>query len=143
MADSIIQGITDYFLKCPLLADGEFHLDALGEDPGEYVVETGVFNPTLRTYVDGTRDCQYQFNFGSREIYSMDRMQNIMNSSFYEELSQWVFSQNIAGNFPEMPAGCEPYKMECMTNGYIMDGSLRNARYQIQMRILYTDERRS
>lgn len=141
MVGSIIQGVTDFFMACPLLKDGEFHTDALGDAPGEYVVETGIFTPVLRTYVDGTADCQYQFSFGSREVYSMDRAQNIANSSFYEDLCTWVGKKNRRMEFPELPEGCYPYAMECMTGGYIMDGALRNARYQVQLRILYRDER--
>ena len=30
---SIIQGVSDYFLNCPLLKDGVFRVDALGTEP--------------------------------------------------------------------------------------------------------------
>lgn len=38
---SIMDGIADYFLRCPLLKDGVFRVDALGPDPVEYTIETG------------------------------------------------------------------------------------------------------
>ena len=42
---SIIQGVSDYFLNCPLLKDGVFRVDALGTEPVEYTIETGIFDP--------------------------------------------------------------------------------------------------
>lgn len=137
MTESIIQGITEYFLDCPLLRDGVLRVDALGDDAGEYVIETGIFDPILRTYVDGSSSRQYQFNLGSREFYSMDRLQNIQNSAFYEDLADWVEQQSLEGNLPELPAGMEAEALEILSPGYLYDGAMKNARYQIQMRLLY------
>lgn len=82
MATSIIQAVTDYFCSCPLLKDGVFRVDALGTSGIEYMIETGTFDPIIQKFVDGSSIRQYQFSFGSREYYSMDRIQNIQNSSF-------------------------------------------------------------
>ena len=51
---SIIQGVSDYFLNCPLLKDGVFRVDALGTEPVEYTIETGIFDPIIERYVDGS-----------------------------------------------------------------------------------------
>lgn len=82
MVKSIIEGVADFFKDCPLLNAGVFRVDALGDEPQEYTIETGIFNPIIETYIDGSSDRRYQFNFGSREYYSMDRLQNIANSTF-------------------------------------------------------------
>ena len=137
MIESIIQGITEYFLKCPLLNDGVLRVDALGDDAGEYVIETGIFDPILQVYIDGSSARQYQFNLGSREFYSMDRLQNIENTAFYERLSDWVEAQSRAGILPELPEGLEAEALEVMSPGYLYDGAMKNARYQIQMRLIY------
>ena len=42
--NSVLEGITEYFLKCPLLKDGVFRVDALGPNPIEYTIETGIFD---------------------------------------------------------------------------------------------------
>ena len=89
-APSIIQGIADYLLTCPLLKDGVFRCDALGTGAVEYAVETGIFTPVLRRFVNGDSERQYQFNFTSREFYSMDRLQNIENTEFYENFAAWI-----------------------------------------------------
>ena len=44
---SIIQGVSDYFLNCPLLKDGVFRVDALGTEPVEYTIETGISDPII------------------------------------------------------------------------------------------------
>ena len=90
MVKSIIEGLTDYFLQCPLLKDGVFRVDALGSEPVEYALATGMTSPVVRTYVDGSSIRQYQFNFNSREAYSMDRILAIQNQSFYEDFCNWV-----------------------------------------------------
>ena len=53
MIDSIIKGLTDYFMKCPLLKDGVFRVDALGNEAVEYTIETGVVSPVIQEYLDG------------------------------------------------------------------------------------------
>lgn len=140
MADSIIQGVTDYFMKCPLLKDGVFRVDALGVGAIEYTIETGTFEPIVTRFVDGSSIRQYQFMFGSREFYSMDRIKNIENSAFYENLADWVETQSALGNLPDMPEGMEPEEMEVLSPGYIFDVSMKNARYQIPLRLLYFKE---
>lgn len=140
MADHIIDAITEYFLGCPLLKDGVFRVDALGPRPVEYVIETGMFTPVLRTYVDGSTERQYQFSFGSREFYSMDRIQNMASSGFYEDMFNWVESQSRAGNLPTLPEGMYADSIEVLSPGYIYDITGKNARYQMPMRLIYTKE---
>ena len=140
MTDSIIEAITDFIGTCPLLKDGVLRVDAMGDEAIEYTIETGIFEPVLKRYINGDEYRQYQFNFGSREYYSMDRINNIRNSSFYEKFAEWIEKQNRNGNVPELPEHCCAEKIEVLSNGYMFDGSLRNARYQIQLRLLYQKE---
>jgi len=138
--ESIIDGVAKYIMQCPLLKDGAFRMDALGPDPVEYTVEMGIFDPIVIRYVNGDTLRQFQFNFGSREYYSMDRVQNIQNSTFYEEFAEWIEKQNMGGIFPELPDGCTAEEIEVLSPGYIFDGAMLNARYQIQLRLLYYKE---
>lgn len=140
MADSIIQAVTDYFADCPLLKDGVFRVDALGANGIEYVVETGTFDPILQNYVDGSSERQYQFSFGSREYYSMDRLQNIESSAFYEKLADWVEEQSLRGILPELPDGMTAEELNVLSAGYIFDLSMKNARYQIPLQLVYFKE---
>lgn len=140
MVNSIIEGITNFFLQCPLLQDGVFRVDALGDAAVEYTIETGIFSPVVRTFVNGDTERIYQFNFGSREFYSMDRIQNIENSAFYEQFAAWVEEQNWNENFPEMPEKCSPQSLTVLSPGYLYDATMKSARYQIQLQLEYYKE---
>lgn len=137
---TIIEGVATFFLACPLLADGAFRMDALGDAATEYAIEVSIFTPVIETYVDGSTERRYQFNFTSREEYNMDRIQNIANSGFYEALARWVEEQNAAGNFPDMPEGMTPEQLNALSSGFMMDEAMQNARYQIQLEIIYHQE---
>ncbi len=140
MVKSIIEGIAVFFQGCPLLADGVFRVDALGDKPQEYTIETGIFTPVIETYIDGSSDRRYQFYFGSREYYGMDRLQNIANSTFYEEFAAWAEGENAAGRFPELPEGMHPEQLTVLSSGYLFDEAMQNARYQIQLELIYHKE---
>lgn len=139
-AESIIQGVTEYFLACPLLKDGVFRVDALGADAVEYCIETDIADPVVLSYVDGSSLRQFVFSFCSREYYSMDRIGNMENSSFYEQLAEWIEENDKLGILPELPGGMEADSLEIRTPGYIFDASMKNARYQISLRLLYFKE---
>ena len=136
MVDSIIEGLDQYFRKCPLLKDGVFRVDTMGPEPIEYELETGMTTPVIRTYLDGSSVRQYMFNFNSREYFSMDRFQMIQNSTF----CNWVEEQNFLENFPEMPEGCEAQALTVLTPGFMLDATMINARYQVQLQLQYFKE---
>lgn len=140
MVESIIEGISNYFLSCPLLKDGVFRVNALGNEPVEYAIESAITSPVIQTYVDGSSIRQYQFNFNSREAYSMDRILAVQSESFYEEFCNWVEEQNSSGNLPEMPEGCEAQSLTVLAPGYMLDATMENAFYQVQLQLQYFKE---
>ena len=115
-------------------------MDALGSEPVEYALATGMTSPVVRTYVDGSSIRQYQFNFNSREAYSMDRILAIQNESFYENFCNWVEEQSMIGNLPEMPEGCEAQALTVLTPGFMLDATMENAFYQVQLQLQYFKE---
>lgn len=136
---SIIEGLSEYFSECPLLKDGYFHVDFLGADPVEYTLEVMTCDPVVKNYVNGDVLKRYLFAFGSREYYSADRIQNIDNIAFYEELSDWIEKQNRLEQFPEMPEGKYPEELGAVSSGYLFDESMESARYQIQIELIYRE----
>ena len=139
-ADSIIDALEKYFIGCELLKDGALRVDYLGEKPVEYTIEVLPCDPVVKRYLGGSTVRQYLFAFGSREFYSQERLQNIQNSSFYELLADWVETRSMSGILPELPDGMEAQQLEVVSSGYLFDGSMTNARYQIQLRLLYFKE---
>lgn len=139
-ADSIIDALEKYFIGCELLKDGALRVDYLGEKPVEYTIEVLPCDPVVKRYLGGSTVRQYLFAFGSREFYSQERLQNIQNSAFYERLADWVETRSMSGILPELPDGMEAHQLEVVSSGYLFDGSMTNARYQIQLRLLYFKE---
>lgn len=139
-ANSIIDALEKYFIGCELLKDGALRVDYLGEKPVEYTIEVLPCEPVVKKYLGGSTVRQYLFAFGSREYYSQERLHNIQNSAFYERLADWVETRSMSGILPELPDGMEAQKLEVVSSGYLFDGSMTNARYQIQLRLLYFKE---
>ena len=139
-AESIIDALEKYFIGCELLKDGALRVDYLGEKPVEYTIEVLPCDPVVKRYLGGSTVRQYPFAFGSREFYSQERLQNIQNSAFYELLADWVETRSMSGILPELPDGMEAQQLEVVSSGYLFDGSMTNARYQIQLRLLYFKE---
>lgn len=123
-----------------MLKDGALRVDYLGEKPVEYTIEVLPCDPVVKRYLGGSTVRQYLFAFGSREFYSQERLQNIQNSAFYERLADWVETKSMSGVLPELPDGMEAQQLEVVSSGYLFDGSMTNARYQIQLRLLYFKE---
>lgn len=139
-AESIIDALEKYFIGCELLKDGALRVDYLGEKPVEYTIEVLPCDPVVKRYLGGSTVRQYLFAFGSREFYSQERLQNIQNSAFYELLADWAETRSMSGILPELPDGMEAQQLEVVSSGYLFDGSMTNARYQIQLRLLYFKE---
>ena len=139
-SDSIIDALEKYFIGCELLKDGALRVDYLGEKPVEYTIEVLPCDPVVKRYLGGSTVRQYLFAFGSREFYSQERLQNIQNSAFYELLADWVETRSMSGILPELPDGMEAQQLDVVSSGYLFDGSMTNARYQIQLRLLYFKE---
>ncbi len=143
----IISVLADSFMKCPLMKDGAFNIDYLGAGPIQYALEVLPCNPLIRKYVDGSGVYRYLFAFTSREYCNQQRMQAIDNSAFYEDFFNWVESLNRKDKDgkPQLPdlSGCKGLtakSIHCLTNGYAFEGTMENARYQIQVELQYIKE---
>ncbi len=137
----IIDSIRDYMLDCPVLdAYAKLNVDFLGTQPTEYTIDSQPTTSIVKQYVDGSVIKQFVFVFGSREYYGPDVLQNIENSGFYEELSEWFDEQSKIGNLPTLKDGKKAIKIEALTTGYLFDATEDNARYQIQARLIYYED---
>lgn len=143
----IINVLSDFFMQCPLMKDGSFNIDYLGESPIQYALEVLPCNPLVKKYVDGSGVYRYQFAFTSREYCNQERMQAIDNSAFYEDFYNWVESLNYKdesgkSRLPDLSQckGLTAKSIHCLTNGYAFEGTMTNARYQIQVELQYIKE---
>lgn len=133
MIEKIRQYFIDYFAQ--LNPNGPVGVDYLGDEPVSYAIEGGIADPWLVHYVDGGGIKQYNFMMTSREYFGSDVYENMENLKFYEYIAEQIEKNNDLKRFPNI-AGT--YKVEVLTNGYIIESGSDSARYQIQLRLLYT-----
>ncbi len=138
----IIKAIRDYFKKCPLLKSGKINVNYLGEEPIRYTIDAVPAAPIIKQYVDGGSQRQYVFVFASRDYYSPNVLENLETQTFYDEFAAWIEAQNDARNYPVLPdEKYEALAVQVLTSGYAFDATTRNARFQIQCRLVYKKER--
>ena len=139
----IIESIRNFIAKCPLLKDGcLLNVDRLGDTEIEYTVDGEMTSPILKKYVDGSSLRQFNFIFASREKYGSDTLQNIASSGFYEAFADWIETQSDSGNLPELDEFRIPQYIEVLSGGYVFDTNDSTARYQIQLKFVYYQDRR-
>jgi hypothetical protein len=127
------------FIKTLAIVDSftRINVDYLGETPTEYVLEPIPTERVIKKYMDGSTLNQYVFQFGSREYYTSDVIENMQKSEFYEDFEKcinWCNREDILPNIQGIQS------IECLNVGSIQDTSNDTAKYAIQMRITYFRE---
>lgn len=131
----MISKIRQYFFDLGIIDENSnINVDFLSNEPIEYVIEPIPIEPILRQYADGSSLRQFVFQFGSREYFGADVIQNMKNTEFYEDFSELIEDNNKKGVLPKIN-GIQ--SIECLNNGTINEDNTDNAKYVIQMRITY------
>ena len=131
----MISKIRQYFFDLGIIDENSnINVDFLSNKPIEYVIEPIPIEPILRQYADGSSLRQFVFQFGSREYFGADVIQNMKNTEFYEDFSELIEDNNRKGVLPKIN-GIQ--SIECLNNGTINEDNTDNAKYVIQMRITY------
>lgn len=131
----MISKIRQYFFDLGIIDENSnINVDFLSNEPIEYVIEPIPIEPILRQYADGSSLRQFVFQFGSRESFGADVIQNMRNTEFYEDFSELIEDNNRKGVLPKIN-GIQ--SIECLNNGTINEDNTDNAKYVIQMRITY------
>ena len=135
----IIEALKDYISKCPYLEEfsESINVDYLSDAYGSYSIEEVPTGPIIKKYINGDSERQFDFIFSSRESYGADVLQNIENSGFYEDFSTWIEEESFNNNLPDLGEGREPIKIEVSTTGYAFQTDINQARYQIQLKLIY------
>lgn len=138
----MIDSIRTYIATCPYLKEFvEINVDYLKDKVVAYSVNPSVgFNPVVSEDVVGNQTRQFLFTFDSKFYWNSEVQNNIDNSKFYEDFSNWLDINNKNGIFPALNEGEYPIKIEALTNGYVFATNSDEAIYRIQCRFEYTKE---
>ncbi len=134
---SNIEKIKEYIETCPLLNNGKISVDYLKGKPQSYSIDRTTSNPVYKEYKDGTKLMQITFDFTVQTILSTQVIDNLINSKFCEDFTNWIEVNNRKGILPNIP-GIQWIK--CTSPGYILGTTETTAIYIIQMQVVYRQE---
>lgn len=137
---TIIQGIWDFFMDCPLMTENRINVDYLPEDAKqgvEFSIDATPGTDMVSQHLDGGGMCQFQFVMRSVNDYGPDTWQNIANNGFYDGLIVWMRTQSRKRQLPQMPDGCQPLRIRALSTAYLFQEGANVGKYQIQCRLDY------
>ena len=138
----MINSIREYIAKCPYLKEYvEINVDYLKDKVVAYSVNPSVgFDPVVNEDIVGNQEKQFLFTFDSKLYWNSEVQNNIDNSKFYEDFSNWLEENNKKGIFPALNEGEYPTRIKALTNGYIFATNSDEAIYRIQCKFEYMKE---
>ncbi len=142
MDKTIIAGLREYFLQCPLLGENPLGVDYLPNKGEAYSIGGSPVSEVLQKFLRGGFRKQYSFEFRSVKDYGIDEVQNIDNSGFFEKLSEWLAEQSANKNYPQIGDTRQVELIEAQGTGYLFETDANTGKYQIQCRIVYRERKK-
>ena len=127
--------IKEFIETCPYLKNGKVNVDYIKDEPQSYSVDETPVEPVLNNFRDGGRRLQIQFDFSIQANFSV--LENIKNSKFCDDFTDWIYEQNEKDNLPKID-GIDWIK--CLGRGTIQQTTESTAIYIIPMQVAYIEE---
>lgn len=138
--NSLAEALHTYLLTCPLLGDHPLGVDWLPDKSVAFSIDTTPASQIIKRYYSGSSLRQYEFVLRSVADYGADILQNLANSTLYEQLAAWFEEQTRKRNFPDLGLGRTVQSIEAQSTGYLMTAAPDVGRYQIQCRMIYYEK---
>ena len=135
MEKSKMELIKEFIETCPLLKNGKVNVDYIKDKPQSYSIDETPVNPVLQNYADGGRQIQIQFDFSVQANFAV--LENIKNSKFCDDFTNWIYEQDKIGNLPKIE-GINWIK--CTGRGTILQTTETTAIYVIPMQVVYDED---
>ena len=133
---NIIESIREYIRDLDCMATFEINVNYLDGENDSFSIEEVPCNPIIKKYLDGSTLRQYQFVFCGREPYGAEILQNIENSTFYEDFANEIEEKNNNDVLPTLE-GMEATSLEITSNAYTVSVTEDTAMYQINLNLKY------
>ena len=138
MEEAMIDKVREYMAKCPYLKEYaqlnvEYLIDKVNAGS---INENSGYNPIINQFLIGS-ERQFLFTFDSKLHWNEDIQNNIDNSKIYENVKNWLETNNKNKNFPDIKG---IYEIGTTTNGYIFATNANEAIYRIQCYLNYYKE---
>ena len=141
---TIIESLVEYFKACPKISalSNSVQVNFLEEKGNSFSIEPIATNPVISNYIGGGGERQYSFSLAVKFNYSNEARMNIEKSGFFEELEEWLETQNQTGNLPTLDSGKVAEEIQITSNGFLfgVTQDMKYGRYELQCRLLYEVE---
>lgn len=138
---AIADSVRTWLRECPLIDQNDrFNLNYLDAEPVSYTLDESAGSSTIKRYMDGTERKVRAFALASTSEYGPDFLEQVANSGFWDGLTQWIEQRNHAHQLPTLPDGMTASKIEVTSAQYLYRAGATTARYQIQLRLEYTQK---
>ena len=121
-----------------LLTDTTYQINAnmLSTDVNTYSIDKIPIEPQVEEWITGDILKRDVYSFRSRNNYSQDTLNNLLNVGFFEKFEKIISSNNRNGILPQI-AGIEEIK--CLNCASMSNASTNTAEFDIQIEIDYRD----
>lgn len=135
MEKSKIELIKEFIETCPLLRNGKVNVDYIKDKTQSYSIDETPATTVLIAYPGGGSRKQIVFDFSIQADFSA--LENIKNSRFCDDFSEWIKQQDKIENLPKID-GIDWIK--CTGRGTILQTTETTAIYVIPMQVVYEEE---
>ena len=132
---SKIELIKEFIEACPYLNKGKVNVDYIKNKPLSYSIDETPVDPVLQNFSDGGRRLQIQFDFSIQANFSA--LENIKNSKFCDDFTDWIYEQNKQENLPKIDGAVW---IKCLGRGTILQTTDSTAIYVIPMQLAYEED---
>ena len=132
---SKLDNIKEFIETCPLLKNGKVNVDYIKDDPQSYSIDETPSTTVIKEYKDGGTQNQITFDFSIQANFSV--LENIKNSKFCEDFTNWIKEQSKKETLPNIDGICW---IKCTGRGTILQTTKTTAIYVIPMQVVYDED---
>lgn len=136
--DLRINKLRSYLLRIidTLLTDKKYQINAnmLSADINNYSIDKIPTETVVEKWITGNTIQRDLYSFRSRNSYSQDTLNNLLNVGFFEKFEDIINSNNDKGILPEIE---NIERIECLNSGSMTNASTNSAEFDIQIQITY------
>ena len=115
--------------------NGKINVDYIKDKPRSYSIDETAVDPVLQNFADGGRRLQVQFDFSIQANFSA--LENIKNSKFCDDFTDWIYEQNKKENLPKIDGAVW---IKCLGRGTILQTTETTAIYVIPIQLAYEED---
>lgn len=121
-----------------LLTDTKYTINAnmLSADPNNYSLDKIPVDKSVEMWITGNEIHRDVFSFRSRNNYSQDTLNNLVNIGFFEVFEKMISSNNKQGILPDIQGIQE---IRCLNCASMNNASTNTAEFDIQIEITYRE----